>query len=81
MALTFLALIFKRNTNTIIEIFLLSLIPIAFELINSTLENLIDKSYGTKYNEDVKHMKDMMSASVLVGLLIGYGGAVWLLLR
>ena len=62
------------------RVFLLSLVPMVIELINTSLELLIDSHVGTEFNEDVKRTKDMLSASVLLALLVSYGAALALIL-
>lgn len=57
----------------------LSLLPISLELVNSAVEMLIDNHIGTLYREDVKRIKDMLSASVFISLFVGYGGALCVL--
>ncbi len=61
------------------RVFLLSLVPMVIELINTSLELLIDSHVGTEFNEDVKRTKDMLSASVLLALLVSYGAAAALI--
>lgn len=62
------------------RVFLLSLVPMVIELINTSLELLIDSHVGTEFNEDVKRTKDMLSASVLLALLVSYGAAAALII-
>lgn len=57
-------------------IFLSCLIPITTELINTAAESMIDLLLGQIFREDVRRAKDMLSASVLLSLLIGYGFAI-----
>lgn len=61
------------------RVFLLSLVPMVIELINTSLELLIDSHVGTEFNEDVKRTKDMLSASVLLALVVSYGAALALI--
>jgi diacylglycerol kinase len=61
------------------RVFLLSLVPMVIELINTSLELLIDSHVGTEFNEDVKRTKDMLSASVLLALVVSYGAAAALI--
>ncbi len=58
------------------RVFLLTLVPMVIELINTSLELLIDSHVGTDFNEDVKRTKDMLSASVLLALVVSYGTAL-----
>lgn len=39
---------------------------VSLEIVNTVFERLIDKIWGTEYNEDVKHLKDMAAAAVFV---------------
>ncbi len=69
----------KGNVWLAFRVFLLSLVPMVIELINTSLELLIDSHVGTDFNEDVKRTKDMLSASVLLALVISYGAVLALI--
>ena len=69
----------KGNFWLAFRVFLLSLVPMVIELINTSLELLIDSHVGTEFNEDVKRTKDMLSASVLLALVISYGSSLALI--
>jgi diacylglycerol kinase (ATP) len=69
----------KGNFWLAFRVFLLSLVPMVIELINTSLELLIDSHVGTDFNEDVKRTKDMLSASVLLALVISYGAVLALI--
>jgi len=69
----------KGNAWLAFRVFLLSLVPMVIELINTSLELLIDSHVGTDFNEDVKRTKDMLSASVLLALVISYGAVLALI--
>ncbi|EFQ23677.1 diacylglycerol kinase [Aminomonas paucivorans] len=70
-----------KDAEVLVPVFLLSLLPLSLELVNSAVETLIDSHLGATYREDVRRTKDMLSASVFVSLWIGYGGSLWLLFR
>lgn len=54
-------------------VFILCLLPIMVELINTSAEILIDMRLGPIFREEVKIVKDMLSAAVLLSLCIAYG--------
>ncbi len=56
----------------IAAVFLLSLIPIIVELINTALETVVDLMLGATYREDVRMAKDMLSAAVFISLFVSY---------
>lgn len=59
--------------HSILTVFLLCLAPILIELINTSVESIIDLLLGPIYREEVKGAKDMLSAAVCLGLCISYG--------
>lgn len=58
---------------SILTVFLLCLMPVLIELINTAIELIIDSLFGPIYREEVKRAKDMLSAAVCLGLCISYG--------
>ena len=56
----------------IAAVFLLSLIPIIVELINTAFETVVDLMLGSTYREDVRMAKDMLSAAVFVSLFVSH---------
>lgn len=61
---------------TVLAVFLSCLLPLTAELINTSVELIIDLLLGTIFREDVRRAKDMLSASVVLSLCIGYGFAL-----
>jgi diacylglycerol kinase (ATP) len=76
-----LGIAMKRPLDRTIPAFLISLLPLSLELVNSAVEILIDCHIGQTYREDIRRTKDMLSASVFVSLVSCYGVALWLLIR
>jgi len=56
----------------ILLLFLISLIPVIVELINTAFELMIDLGFGTEYREEIRMAKDMLSAAVLLTLTVSY---------
>ncbi len=74
-----LSVALTKDISRIIIVFFLSLIPMAIELINSAVEMLIDNHVGTNWREDIRRTKDMLSGSVFLGLVMGYGGCLFVI--
>lgn len=79
LAVVGIGILMRRPPSAVIPSFLLSLLPLSLELVNSAVEIMIDCHIGQAYREDIKRTKDMLSASVFVSLIACYGGAIWLL--
>ncbi len=77
--LVLLALIKGIVPERVALVFFASLLPMSLELVNSAVEMLIDNHFGDTWREDIRRTKDMLSASVLVAILIGYGASLWLI--
>lgn len=73
---TALAICRGLEAKAVLTVFILCLVPITAELINTAVELIIDLLLGPIFREDVKRAKDMLSASVLLSLCIGYGLAL-----
>jgi diacylglycerol kinase (ATP) len=74
-----MAIILTKDPHKTVLVFLLSLLPMAIELINSAVEMLIDNHVGTNWREDIRRTKDMLSGSVFLGLVMGYGGCLFVI--
>jgi diacylglycerol kinase (ATP) len=72
-SLTVFSVYRRLPAHRVAMVLLVSLIPLIAELINTAVETLADLQFGPIYREDVKRAKDMLSASVLVALIAGYG--------
>lgn len=79
LALTAAAVLRGLAPGGVLGVLLASLFPMVIELINTAVESIIDLLFGPIFREDVKRAKDMLSASVLLSLFIGYGFAFILL--
>lgn len=77
--LVLLAILRGSPAQRVIFIFLACLIPITVELINTSVETIVDLLLGCTYREDVRIAKDMLSAAVMLSLFIGYGISLILL--
>ena len=66
---------------TTAAVFILCLLPITIELINTSAEILIDMRLGPIFREEVKMIKDMLSAAVFLSLCIAYGLSFLLIFR
>lgn len=69
------------NFTRVIEIFLVCLIPLIIELINTAFEIITDLSCGTEYNEKIRMAKDMLSGAVLLTLILSYSICLLLLFK
>jgi diacylglycerol kinase (ATP) len=78
--LTLGAIFLTGNVLKVLLVLLLSLFPMALELVNAAVEMLIDNHVGTNWREDIRRTKDMLSASVFMGLVIGYVGSLIVIL-
>lgn len=72
-ALTAFAALRGISAGGVLAVFLAGLFPVVIELINTSVETVIDLLLGPIFREDVKRAKDMLSASVLLSLCVGYG--------
>ncbi|MDY2985829.1 MAG: diacylglycerol kinase [Synergistes jonesii] len=72
-AATLLAIAMRRGCGSVFLVFLASLFPMAIELINTAVEEFVDAHFGPAYREEVRAIKDTLSAAVLLALIIGYG--------
>lgn len=79
LALTALAVFRGLSAGGVLAVLLAGLFPLVIELINTAVESIIDLLLGPIFREDVKRAKDMLSASVLLSLCVGYGFAFTLL--
>ena len=70
--MTCISMIFGADTVTSLKVFLLCMIPIIVELINTSAEIIIDLLLGPTYREDVRIAKDMLSAAVFLALTFSY---------
>ena len=77
--LTTAAVYFTAKWTMVLKVFLICLLPITIEMINSAFETIIDATLGTTYREDVRIAKDMLSASVLLSLIISYTSSILLI--
>ena len=77
--LTIAAVYFTAKWTMVLKVFLICLLPITIEMINSAFETIIDATLGTTYREDVRIAKDMLSASVLLSLIISYTSSILLI--
>lgn len=77
--LTAFAILRGISAGRALSVFLASLFPVVVELINTSVETVIDLLLGPIFREDVKRAKDMLSASVLLSLCLGYGFALVLI--
>ena len=65
----------------VLQIALVSLIPLVVELINTAFEIIIDFVCGTDYKEEIRMAKDMLSGAVLLTLIICYSFCLLLLFK
>jgi len=77
--LTIAAVYFTAKWTMVLKVFLICLLPITIEMINSAFETIIDATLGPTYREDVRIAKDMLSASVLLSLIISYTSSILLI--
>ncbi len=74
--MTVLAFFYGETLLTVFKVFLLCLIPLIVELINTSCEIIIDLLLGPTYREDVRLSKDMLSAAVFLSLSFSYSMAL-----
>ena len=67
-----LAVIMHKPAATVFLVFAVSLFPMVIELINTAVEDFADAHFGPAYREDVRLIKDTLSAAVLLALFISY---------
>jgi diacylglycerol kinase (ATP) len=79
VVLTAAAVYFTDQWTTVLKVFLICLLPITIEMINSAFETIIDATLGSTYREDVRIAKDMLSAAVLLALIISYATSILLI--
>lgn len=79
LAFTAVAMFSGITAGRVLATFLACLFPLVVELINTAVETVIDLLLGPIFREDVKRAKDMLSASVLLSLCVGYGFALALI--
>lgn len=72
----FLALVMRISYTAVFTVFLVCLLPLMIEMINTAAEIVIDMQCGPIYREEIRRAKDMLSAAVLLGLFIAYGTAL-----
>ncbi|MBR4401814.1 MAG: diacylglycerol kinase [Synergistes sp.] len=70
---TLLAAIMRRSAASVFLVFAVSLFPVVIELINTAVEDFADAHFGPAYREDVRLIKDTLSAAVMLSLFISYG--------
>lgn len=70
--MTAVSLFFCADRVTSVKVFLLCLLPLIVELINTSAEIIIDLLLGPTYREDVRIAKDMLSAAVFLTLAFAY---------
>lgn len=75
LVLTAAAVLRGLTAGGVLSVLLASSLPLVTELINTAVESVIDLLLGSIFREDVKRAKDMLSASVLLSLCVGYGAA------
>ncbi len=69
------------NLTRVFEIFLISLIPLIIELINTAFEIITDFTCGTDYKEEIRMAKDMLSGAVLLTLIVCYSSCLLLFFK
>ncbi|MDL2298358.1 diacylglycerol kinase [Synergistaceae bacterium OttesenSCG-928-D05] len=74
--LVLLALVMRRPLTSVLTVFLVSLLPLMVEMINTAMETIIDLEFGPTYREEIRRAKDMLSAAVFLSLIIAYGTAL-----
>lgn len=67
-----LAALMRRGAARVFLVFAVSLFPLVIELINTAVEDFADTHFGPAYREDVRLIKDTLSAAVLLALFISY---------
>ena len=65
----------------VLQIFLLCLVPLIIELINTAFEIITDLACGTDYREEIRMAKDMLSAAVLLTLIVCYTSCLLLFFK
>ena len=65
----------------VLQIFLLCLVPLIIELINTAFEIITDLVCGTDYREEIRMAKDMLSAAVLLTLIVCYTSCLLLFFK
>ena len=73
----FLGIIFKIATIDWVLLFVLIAIVLAFELINSGFENLLDL-VSFKYDVKIKKIKDLFAGAVLLISIFAFGAGLWI---
>ncbi|MEG1501808.1 MAG: diacylglycerol kinase [Synergistaceae bacterium] len=74
---------FYMNKSLATHLFFLfmSICPVIVEMINTSIEITIDKILGENYREEVRQVKDILSAAVFLSLFSSYGCILFILIK